>query len=70
MSKKYKKGKQPPKETTIENFYDLKTKEMDELVAALKGETPEDAPVPTANIAEITGETQEGNKKREQKEVW
>lgn len=26
MSKKYKKGKQPPKETTIENFYDLKTK--------------------------------------------
>ena len=31
MSKKYKKGKQPPKETTIENFYDLKTKEMDEL---------------------------------------
>ena len=47
MSKKYKKGKQPPKETTIENFYDLKTKEMDELVAALKGETPEDAPVPT-----------------------
>ena len=64
MSKKYKKGKQPPKETTIENFYDLKTKEMDELVAALKGETPEDAPVPTANIAEITGETQEGNKKK------
>lgn len=64
MSKKYKKGKQPPKETTIENFYDLKTKEMDELVTALKGETPEDAPVPTANIAEITGETQEGNKKK------
>lgn len=64
MSKKYKKGKQPPKETTIENFYDLKTKEMDELVAALKGETPEDASVPTANIAEITGETQEGNKKK------
>lgn len=64
MSKKYKKGKQPPKETTIENFYDLKTKEMDELVAALKGETPEDAPVPTANIAEITGETQEENKKK------
>lgn len=62
MSKKYKKGKQPPKETTIENFYDLKTKEMDELVAALKGETPEDAPVPTANIAEITGEAQEGKK--------
>lgn len=62
MSKKYKKGKQPPKETSIENFYDLKTKEMDELVAALKGETPEDAPVPTANIAEITGEAQEGKK--------
>ncbi len=64
MAKKNKKYKQPPKETTIENFYDLKSKEMDELVAALKGETPEDAPVPTANIAEITGEPVKGDKKK------
>ena len=63
MSKKNKKYKQPPKETTIEDFYDLKSKEMDELVAALKGETPEDAPVPTANIQEITGEKDAGDKK-------
>lgn len=63
MSKKSKNYKQPPKETTIENFYELKTKEMDELVAALKGETAEDAHVPTANIAEITGEQEKGDKK-------
>ena len=37
MSKK----KKPIKETTIENYYDLKVKEVDELVAALKGDTPE-----------------------------
>ncbi len=59
MSSKNKKYKQPPKETTIENFYDLKTKEMDELVAALKGETPEDAPLPSTNIAEVTAEKPE-----------
>lgn len=55
MSKKKKKNK----ETTIENYYDLKTKEVDELVAALKGELDEAEaePVPT-NIAEITGEEQ------------
>lgn len=59
MSSKNKKYKQPPKETTIENFYDLKTKEMDELVSALKGETPEDAPLPSTNIAEVTAEKPE-----------
>ncbi len=37
MSKKKKKDK----ETTIENYYDLKVKEVDELVAALKGDAPE-----------------------------
>lgn len=63
MSKKKKKNK----ETTIENYYDLKTKEVDELVAALKGELDETEaePVPT-NIAEITGEEQKvkpGSKK-------
>lgn len=64
MAKKNKKYKQPPKETTIENFYELKSKEMDELVAALKGETPEDAPVPSTNIAEVTGEAVKGDKKK------
>lgn len=55
MSKK----KKYDKETTIENYYDLKTKEMDELVAALKGEVDESRLEPvTKNIAEITGEKQ------------
>ena len=62
--KKDKKYKQPSKETTIENFYELKSKEMDELVSALKGEVDENAPVLTANIAEITGEAEKGDKKR------
>lgn len=49
--------KKKDKETTIENYYDLKTKEMDELVAMLKGETDESVAEPiTTNIAEITGE--------------
>lgn len=43
------------KETTIENFYELKIKETDELVAALKGEAIE-GDAPTTDIAEITGE--------------
>ena len=49
--------KKKNKETTIEDFYDLKTKEMDELVAALKGELDESTAEPlTTSIAEITGE--------------
>lgn len=64
MSKKSKKYKQPEKETSIEDFYDLKSKEMDELVSALKGDTPADAPVPTKNIAEITGTADAGDKKK------
>ena len=51
MSKKKKKEK----ESTIENYYDLRTKEVDELVAALKGDTPEtDEPV-SYNIEECIG---------------
>ena len=38
MSKK----KKPVRETTIENYYDLKVDKVDELVAALKGEAPRD----------------------------
>ena len=49
--------KKKDKETTIEDYYDLKTKEMDELVAALKGELNESEAEPlTTSIAEITGE--------------
>jgi len=51
------KKKKKNKETTIENYYDLKIDKVDELVSALKGETDEETaePVPT-DIAEITGE--------------
>ncbi len=53
MAKKKKKNK----ETTIENYYDLKTKEMDELVAALKGDAPAEEQEPISyNIAECIGE--------------
>ncbi|MDE7257225.1 MAG: hypothetical protein K2N50_04635 [Clostridia bacterium] len=59
MSKKKKKNK----ETTIENYYDLKTKEVDELVAALKGDIDETQLEPvTKNIAEITGEEEKAKK--------
>ncbi len=65
MAKKKKKEK----ETTIEDFYDLKSDEMDELVAALKGDVDESKaePLPT-NIEEITGEhvnAKPGSKKAE-----
>lgn len=59
MSKKKKKSK----ETTIENYYDLRTKEVDELVAALKGDIDETQLEPiTKNIAEITGEEEKAKK--------
>lgn len=44
------------KETTIENFYDLKVDKVDELVAALKDETPETAANDlTMYISDCTG---------------
>ncbi len=50
-----KKKKQNDKETTIENYYDLRVDKVDELVEALKsGKVDEDKPVPTS-IAECTG---------------
>lgn len=71
MSKK----KKQIKETSIEDFYDLKTKEMDELVAALKGtdggsgednvknpETSGQTPI-SLDIQECTGEATKGKKK-------
>lgn len=66
MSKKYKKQN---KETTIENYYDLRTKEMNDLVAALKegsnGEAEKAEPTSRASldIKECTGEEPKGRKK-------
>lgn len=70
MANKNKKNDRPPRETTIEDFYDLKTKEMDELVAALKGDGKTDdsaEPLPSMNIAEVTGEITKDNKKGKKK---
>lgn len=64
MGKKNKKNK----ETTVENYYDLKVKEMDALVAALKGETKEEeAPPVTMDIAEITGEEVNSSSEKKKK---
>lgn len=60
MSRKNKKQKQ--KETTIEDYYDLKTKEMDELVSALKGEEEFETEAPTTDIGMITGDEKEVGK--------
>ncbi len=62
MSKKKKKNK----ETTIENYYDLKADKMDELVAALKGENDEKQEPVSYNIKECIGE--EAAKHGEEKE--
>ena len=51
MAKKKKKFQ----ETTIENFYDLKIDKVDELVAALKGETADNAEEISMNISDCTG---------------
>lgn len=64
------KKKKQQKETTIEDFYDLKTKEMDELVAALKStdddsakEESEQSSVVSLNIEDCTGEAPKRGKK-------
>jgi hypothetical protein len=65
MSKKKKQSK----ETTISNYYDLKTKEVDELVAALKdgnsnSTSLNDSQAITTDIQEITGEEVKGKSKK------
>ncbi len=50
MSKKKKK-----KETTIENYYDLKVDKVDELVAILKNETPTDTTEVSYDVKECIG---------------
>lgn len=62
MAKKKKKFQ----ETTIENYYDLKIDKIDELVAALKDETPaETGGNISYNVAEITGDDSGKNRQRE-----
>lgn len=61
MSKKKKN-----KESTIENYYDLKVDKIDELVAALKGsDTPEEQEPVSLKISECTGEESEKTKGKE-----
>ena len=56
------KKKKQIKETTIENYYDLKVDKIDELVAALKDETPETAANDlTMYISDCTGEDDRKN---------
>ena len=57
-----KKKKHNP-ETTITNYYDLKSDKVDELVSALKdGESAKEAEPVTTNIGEITGEAEQKDK--------
>lgn len=50
------------KETTIEDFYDLKVDKVDELVAALKGEDTSEYGEITMNISEIVGDGKNSSK--------
>ncbi len=59
MAKKNKKIR----ETTIENFYDLRLDKIDELVAALKDEDTGGENI-SMNIADCTGESKEGMSER------
>ena len=59
MAKKNKKIR----ETTIENFYDLRLDKIDELVAALKDEDNVGENI-SMNIADCTGESKEGMSER------
>lgn len=61
-------AKKKIQETTIENYYDLKVDKIDELVAALKGETPADEPEVSMNISDCTGVESSENKDRKGKE--
>ena len=50
------------KETTIEDFYDLKVEKVDELVAALKGEDTSEYGEVSMNISEIVGDGKNSSK--------
>ncbi len=64
MSKKNKNKEN--KESTIENYYDLKVNKVDELVAALKGtDSPDEREQISLKIPDCTGEEGKKTKKRE-----
>ena len=50
------------KETTIEDFYDLKVEKVDELVAALKGEDTSEFGEVSMNISDIVGDGKNSDK--------
>ena len=50
------------KETTIEDFYDLRVDKVDELVAVLKGEDTSEYGDVTMNISDIVGDGKNSNK--------
>ena len=58
--------KKKDKETTITNYYDLKKDDIDELVAALKGEETTQPDNLSMNIEEITGEKAPSAKGKDQ----
>jgi hypothetical protein len=63
------KKKKDSKESTIENYYDLRVDKVDELVEALKSGEPTEAEKNgeelSFNIADCTGEADEGSKKKQ-----
>lgn len=64
MAKKKKK----PQDEVLENYYDLKVDKVNELVAALKGDEPEDLPPVSMNISDCTGIDDPNNVKRNGKQ--
>lgn len=64
MAKKNKKFK----ETTIENYYDLKVDKVDELVAALKGDDFDESESVSMYISDCTGEATDANLTRRGKQ--
>ena len=66
MSVIFKEGtmakKKKIKETTIEDFYDLKVDKVEELVAALKGEDTSEFGEVSMNISEIVGDGKNSDK--------
>jgi hypothetical protein len=59
------KKKKQNKETTIENYYDLKTEQIDDLVSVLKGDNYEEKTVST-NIGDCTDGAETGKDKNKE----
>jgi hypothetical protein len=61
------KKKKQEKESTIEDFYDLRIDKVDDLVAAIQGDTKSNEKIST-NISEITGEPEQKRGSKKSKE--